>query len=395
MKRTLIVATTSYAGMGPYVVKIVNSFMPIDDIFYFFYDYEDNYFKNNIKRELHDKSIFYHGANSAKNKLINLLTNRSPYENQLLKICVERSIELVHYINSIPSIRMQRRFERMGVIVLSTVHDLEPHEAKKAWHKMWRQNILYRRLRVNLNAAKYIVTNSILQYKELKARYKDKEITYHQFPSLVTKAIADGGEVPPELKETSKPFLLFFGRIEEYKGIALLYKAFMDSPKLKKDYILVIAGRGELGFERRSDEEGVIFINRYIDDSEVAFLYENASAVVYPYISATQSGVLSLAFYFQTPVVSSSIPFFQSLIEPFKTGVLFEKGNSDDLQRILLSLKHTDFADMKRNQKEFYQTHYSDSSLREHLMKIYSMTWSESCLDNLTNGGTQTTSLLD
>ena len=43
-------------------------------------------------------------------------------------------------------------------------------------------------------------------------------------------------------------------------------------------------------------------INRYIKDSEVAYLYQHAQCVVYPYISATQSGVLSLAFYYQTPV---------------------------------------------------------------------------------------------
>lgn len=32
MKRVLIVATTSYAGMGPYVSGIVNTFLPNDDV---------------------------------------------------------------------------------------------------------------------------------------------------------------------------------------------------------------------------------------------------------------------------------------------------------------------------------------------------------------------------
>ena len=45
MKRTLIVATTSYAGMGPYVSEIVNTFSPEDDVFFFFHDYEDEFFK--------------------------------------------------------------------------------------------------------------------------------------------------------------------------------------------------------------------------------------------------------------------------------------------------------------------------------------------------------------
>lgn len=53
MKRVLIVATTSYAGMGPYVSGIVNTFLPNDDVYYFFHDYDDLFFRKNVKEELH------------------------------------------------------------------------------------------------------------------------------------------------------------------------------------------------------------------------------------------------------------------------------------------------------------------------------------------------------
>ena len=52
MKRTLIVATTSYAGMGPYVSEIVNTFSPEDDVYFLLYDDEDIFFQKNIKNEL-------------------------------------------------------------------------------------------------------------------------------------------------------------------------------------------------------------------------------------------------------------------------------------------------------------------------------------------------------
>lgn len=229
MKRTLIVATTSYAGMGPYVSEIVNTFSPEDDVYFFFHDYEDEFFKKNIKEELHDKSIFYKEANSKKNKLINLITNKSSYDSLLLQICIEKGIELVHYINEIPSISMQYKYEGMGIVILSTVHDLEPHEAKKAWYKMFRQRIIYKRLAENLMLAKYLVTNSMGQYQILKKQYPDKEIAFHSFPSLVTNDIKNGHDEPTELKKLNKPYILFFGRIEEYKGIHLLYKAFINS----------------------------------------------------------------------------------------------------------------------------------------------------------------------
>lgn len=255
MKRTLIVATTSYAGMGPYVSEIVNTFSPEEDVYYFFHDYEDDFFKKNVKKELHGKSVFYKQANSAKNKLINLVTNHSSYDSIILRICREKHIELVHYINEIPSKRMQRKFDTIGVIVLSTVHDLQPHEAQKAWYKMLRQNVIYKRLNDNLQEAKYLVTNSMEQYHNLKVQFTDKDITFHSFPSLVTDEIVNGHDVPKELKGLSKPFILFFGRIEEYKGIYLLYKAFTDSLELTDNYTLVIAGSGQLGFERVTNEK--------------------------------------------------------------------------------------------------------------------------------------------
>lgn len=43
MKKILIIATTSYAGMGPYVVNIVNNFLQSDLIWFFFQDDGNDY----------------------------------------------------------------------------------------------------------------------------------------------------------------------------------------------------------------------------------------------------------------------------------------------------------------------------------------------------------------
>ena len=372
MKRTLIVATTSYAGMGPYVSEIVNTFSPEDDVYFFFHDYEDDFFRKNIKKELHEKSVFYKQSNSALNKLKELLFNSEGYDSLILDVCREFQIQTAHYINGIPSIKMQRCLEQNGINVLSTVHDLQPHEAKKAWHKMLRQSIMYKRLSNNMQKTKFLVTNSMEQYQKIQKQYPDKVIAFHAFPSLVTKKIICGNDVPHELKCIDKPYILFFGRIEAYKGINLLYKAFLDSCELNNNYSLVIAGNGNLGFERDSNEKNVVMLNRYIKDSEVAYLYKHAHCVVYPYISATQSGVLSLAFYYQTPVLVSDVPFFKSVVEHSGTGLIFKNGNIDDLKKQLLNLVHLDSSMMRKNQKTYYENYYEGSSIHESLLEIYS-----------------------
>lgn len=75
--------------------------------------------------------MFFKQANSAINKLKELLLNSEGYDSLILDVCREFQIQMVHYINGLPSIKMQRCLEQNGINILSTVHDLSPHEAKK------------------------------------------------------------------------------------------------------------------------------------------------------------------------------------------------------------------------------------------------------------------------
>lgn len=371
MDKILIVATTSYAGMGPYVSEIVNDFLPEDNVYFLFRDYEDEFFYRNIKKELHSKSTFVKIPNTRWNTLVDLLGNKCRLQKATIKICNKKNIDLVHFINCIPQTSLIKSIEKLGVSVIGTVHDLHPHEEKKEWYKQLRTQINAKRQEENLNECKNIITNSPYQYQELKGLYPDKKVFYHSFPSLVTPEIEAGIEEVPELTTLVKPYILFFGRLEAYKGVHLLYEAFVNNKFLRDKYTLVIAGKGKVYFETSIESGNVLFINRYIKDSEVKCLFVNASCVVYPYISATQSGVLSLAFNFMCPALTSDIPFFKSIIENQGVGCLFKSGNSMDLAKELEMLLKSDNSEMKERQKTFYSENYDKVSLRENLLKIY------------------------
>lgn len=74
----------------------------------------------------------------------------------------------------------------------------------------------------------------------------------------------------------------------------------------------MIAGSGEVYFPIQK-YENIILINRYIKDEEIAWLFNHAKLTVYPYISATQSGVLSVSCYFGKPIIASDVPFSDRL----------------------------------------------------------------------------------
>lgn len=371
MKRTLIVATTSYAGMGPYVSEIVNNFNIDDDIYYFFHDYEDDFFFKNIKKELHTKSFFYKRANSKINKIIDLLPIKPKWHNIVLDICKRYDINIVHFINGPCDISLIKVLGDKGIKCVSTIHDLHRHESRKEWYKEIRAKIRYKRLYKNFLFSKNVITNSAGQYKELKQNYNNKNVFYHSFPSLVSDVIKNGNDIAPELVNINKPYILFFGRIEEYKGISLLYKIFTETSDLYEHFYLVIAGKGTLPFNRASNEKNVIIMNRYIKDTEIANIYQNAACVVYPYISATQSGVLSLAYYFKTPILASDVPFFKDNLQQSKSGIVFKNRDIKDLKEKLLQLLNSDITAQVKNGKEYYNKCYDGISIKNKLIYIY------------------------
>ena len=368
----LVVATTSYAGMGPYVSEIVNIFKNEDDYMYFFFrDYDDSFFLKNIKKELHSHSFFYKRSNTSLNTLIDLITNTEPYYDKILDICKEKQITVVHFINGVPHKNFVRRLRRQGVATLGTVHDLEMHEVKNVWYKVLKNKIFAARRKENIAYCQHLLTNSPFQFEELTKRYAEKKIFYHSFPSLVTPEIANGVDFVPELANLDKPYILFFGRIEAYKGIDILYDVFVNDKELLNNYYLVIAGSGFVYFDTASKPDNVIIINRYIKDTEVRDLYSKAQCVVYPYISATQSGVLSLAFYFGCPTLVSDVPFFKSIVDGNEIGLVFKKGNVEDLRFSLKKLINMDSDKMRKKQKEFYDNNYNVGTIKTVLVGIY------------------------
>ena len=106
----------------------------------------------------------------------------------------------------------------------------------------------------------------------------------------------------------------------------------------------------------------------------MAYLYRNAALVVYPYISATQSGVLSLAFYFNIPTLVSDIPYFASLVGDTGTAFLFKTKDKEDLSKQLNNLLGQNQELMKQCQRDYYEKYYSNKSIRNSLLTIYANT---------------------
>jgi glycosyltransferase involved in cell wall biosynthesis len=122
-----------------------------------------------------------------------------------------------------------------------------------------------------------------------------------------------------------QPTVLFFGRIWDYKGLEYLIRAEPFITAEVPDARIVIAGEGEdFGRYRRLmvHPERFVVYNEFVSDDLRATLFQQASVVALPYIEASQSGVLPLAYMHMKPVVATTVGGLPEMIEEGRTGYL-------------------------------------------------------------------------
>ena len=123
-----------------------------------------------------------------------------------------------------------------------------------------------------------------------------------------------------------KRVVLFFGFIRDYKGLDLLIDAF---GRLDDRYVLVIAGETYGTFDAYDARiaasplrANIRVFNDYIPDTRVPEFFSAADACVLPYKSATQSGITSIAYHFDLPVIATDVGGLAEDVGGRKTGVV-------------------------------------------------------------------------
>jgi glycosyltransferase involved in cell wall biosynthesis len=119
--------------------------------------------------------------------------------------------------------------------------------------------------------------------------------------------------------------ILFFGRIWGYKGLEYLIRAEPLITARVPGAKIVIAGQGE-SFDRYrqliKNPQNFLILNEYISGQRQSELFRQSSVVVLPYIEASQSGVIPVAYTFAKPVVATTVGALPEMVEDGRTGYL-------------------------------------------------------------------------
>lgn len=148
----------------------------------------------------------------------------------------------------------------------------------------------------------------------------------------------------PDVDQVPKPrgdehTLLMFGQIKPYKGVDLLIRALADLPAVLRTRCRVrIVGKPFMDTEPLISlahdlgvAERVEFRFDFVPDEELAGLFAEASAVVFPYREIEASGVLMTAITHARPVIASRLGAFAELIEDGRQGLLVPPGDPEAL----------------------------------------------------------------
>ncbi|MCC8144956.1 MAG: glycosyltransferase [Bacteroidales bacterium] len=211
------------------------------------------------------------------------------------------------------------RLRRKGIKIISIVDNALPHEPRffdKPFARLFFNQV------DGFIAMSDIVEKDLLSLKpDANYIFKPHPLYNHFGEKLPVIESREKLSIDP-VKKT----LLFFGLIRDYKGLDILLDA-MDL--LDDSYQLIIAGEPYGSFEKYQKQidnspakERIKTLSRYIDDSEVPLLFSAADLLVLPYKSATQSGVIPVAYHFEIPTVATDVGGLRQTLEVPETGVI-------------------------------------------------------------------------
>lgn len=227
------------------------------------------------------------------------------------------------------SVYINRLFLDLPLYV--TLHDPVLHSGE-SWFNQW---FFTKACGQETKRAKKIIVLSRIFQKDVAERYNKKLEDVLVVPHGVFNNYQAVRKESISHYNKNKINFVFFGRIEEYKGIAVLLDAYHEIENIYGDQVtLTLAGNGDFSPYREKFQQlhHATLINRYIEDDEVAGLFYGEHVVtVLPYLDATQSGVVSIAMQNNNLIIATQTGGLAEQLGDGKYGLLVPPADSESL----------------------------------------------------------------
>jgi len=211
----------------------------------------------------------------------------------------------------------------------------------------------------------FIVQSNVVREDLLRFRPRAK---YRQVPHPVYEIFRgemSRGEARKRLGlGEEEKVVLFFGYVRAYKGLNYLIDAVPKILQTMPVKVLVVGefyddrGPYENQIARLGVQSVVRISDRYVPNEEVGLYFSAADVVVLPYVSATQSGIVQIAYNYDRPVITTDVGGLPEVVVEGRTGYVVPARDPEALAAAVVRFfsegRAAEFAENIHREKEKY-----------------------------------------
>lgn len=242
-----------------------------------------------------------------------------------------------------------------------------PHEKRIV------DNILNKKFSKSINQFTCLSENVALQ---LRSDVQDKPIwsKNHPISSNLPQKLGKRESRMQLGWDLEKKIVLFFGIVRAYKGLDILIRAFSEAPLFQTDIKLKVIGdcyENRIKYVKLVQKlhlgTQVDLHFRYADRAKIQLVFSAADMVVLPYRSATQSGIIPIAYHFECPLVVTDIDGLKEVVQQDGTGLVSAIDSIQLSNRIQMGLEEENLNKFRQKIRESTSLHSWDSFTRSWL----------------------------
>ena len=241
------------------------------------------------------------------------------------------------HISNIP-LACAAKFLRLKLVF--TIHDWNPHEGSMAGATR-----LYNRV-VNFFLADHFVVFSPI----------DTDV-----PQSILKL--SGFKSNFQKSNASNQSFLFFGRIEPYKGLHnLVHIAEKVKTEVPDADIHVMGAGSDKALDALLALSNVNVVNKFISEDDLNSQLKKTTAVILPYDSATQSGVIIKSFSMGIPVIAYDVGALKYYVDNGSNGILVRHGDVESFVEAMIEISEN-FTVFSNSVEKKFTKNYSEQAL--------------------------------
>ena len=208
-----------------------------------------------------------------------------------------------------------------NIKIISIIHDYPVHPGS-AWPR--NESIDFR-----ISRSGQVIALSTNVAEVIRKNYPEKKVSLLKHPKF-SYFESNQFDIFSLNEDKYTRVFLFIGRIEDYKGIDVLVEAWSNELSNSR---LIVAGNGTAIIP---SDKNILFINKWLSKHEIEALISRAQVVVFPYKSATQSGLLPIVMALNKFLIVSDLPGLVEQLGDYPNAFIVEAGNADKLRAELL-----------------------------------------------------------